>query len=103
MKPAAWRQLVTYCLKCLFYFSISRVHRRLAAAWPPGAYCCLTAVPLPRRCTHRQVTPFLLERIRALTGGKSLDSNIKLVKNNARVRGWMLLAAVPNTGPLLTW
>lgn len=32
-----------------------------------------------------QVTPFLLERIRTLTGGKSLEANIKLVKNNARV------------------
>jgi hypothetical protein len=32
-----------------------------------------------------QVTPFLLERIRALTGGKSLHSNIQLVKNNAAV------------------
>jgi len=32
-----------------------------------------------------KVTPFLLERIRDLTGGKSLASNIKLVKNNARV------------------
>lgn len=32
-----------------------------------------------------QVTPFLLERIRQLTGGSSLEANIKLVKNNARV------------------
>ena len=30
-------------------------------------------------------TPFLLERIRELTGGKSLESNVALVKNNARV------------------
>ena len=34
---------------------------------------------------HTQVTPFLLERIRELTGGASLAANIKLVKNNARV------------------
>lgn len=32
-----------------------------------------------------EVTPFLLERIRELTGGKSLTSNINLVKNNAKV------------------
>lgn len=30
-------------------------------------------------------TPFLLKRIRELTGGKSLESNVALVKNNARV------------------
>lgn len=33
----------------------------------------------------KQVTPFLLDRIFALTGGKSLDSNIALVLNNARL------------------
>lgn len=32
-----------------------------------------------------QVTPFLLERIRDLTGGRSLQANILLVKNNAAV------------------
>ncbi len=32
-----------------------------------------------------QVTPYLLDRIRVLTGGKSLDANVKLVKNNATV------------------
>jgi len=31
----------------------------------------------------KRLTPFLLERIAALTGGDSLDSNIALVKNNA--------------------
>lgn len=31
------------------------------------------------------VTPFLLERIRELTGGASLEANIALVKNNARI------------------
>lgn len=31
------------------------------------------------------VTPFLLEKIRELTGGKSLTSNINLVKNNAKI------------------
>lgn len=37
------------------------------------------------RLAHTQVTPFLLERVRSLTGGKSLQANIALVKNNARV------------------
>jgi pseudouridine-5'-phosphate glycosidase len=32
-----------------------------------------------------EVTPFLLQRIRELTGGKSLTANIHLVKNNAAV------------------
>jgi hypothetical protein len=32
-----------------------------------------------------QVTPFLLERIRATTGGASLQANIALVKHNAAV------------------
>ena len=31
------------------------------------------------------VTPFLLKRIAELTGGASLESNIRLVKNNAKV------------------
>lgn len=35
--------------------------------------------------SHPQVTPFLLERIRQLTGGKSLEANVKLVKHNAAV------------------
>ncbi|KAL6753496.1 pseudouridine-5'-phosphate glycosidase [Haematococcus lacustris] len=38
-----------------------------------------------RHVTGSQITPFLLERIRDLTGGRSLDANIKLVKNNAAV------------------
>lgn len=33
----------------------------------------------------RDVTPFLLERVTQLTGGKSLAANIALVRNNARL------------------
>ena len=33
----------------------------------------------------KAVTPFLLQRIFALTGGRSLDANIALVLNNARL------------------
>jgi pseudouridine-5'-phosphate glycosidase len=35
--------------------------------------------------TGKRVTPFLLERINTLTGGRSLASNIALVKHNAEV------------------
>jgi len=34
--------------------------------------------------TGKQVTPFLLSRIKQLTAGRSLATNIALVKNNAR-------------------
>ncbi|XP_069823709.1 uncharacterized protein [Dendropsophus ebraccatus] len=33
----------------------------------------------------KEVTPFLLSRVNEITGGKSLDSNIALIKNNAKV------------------
>ena len=33
----------------------------------------------------KAITPFLLARIKDLTGGDSLDSNIQLVLNNARL------------------
>lgn len=35
--------------------------------------------------TGKKVTPFLLDRIKNITDGKSLDSNIELVYNNAKV------------------
>jgi pseudouridine-5'-phosphate glycosidase len=35
--------------------------------------------------TGKDVTPFLLGKVKELTGGKSLDSNIELIKNNAVV------------------
>lgn len=33
----------------------------------------------------KEVTPFLLDRVKELTGGKSLETNVALVKHNARV------------------
>ena len=33
----------------------------------------------------KETTPFLLARIKDITGGDSLDSNIQLVYNNARL------------------
>ena len=35
--------------------------------------------------TGKEVTPFLLARVKELTGGDSLEANIALVKNNARL------------------
>ena len=43
--------------------------------------------------TGKAVTPFLLARIRELTGGRSLEANIALVKHNAAV-GAQLAAAL---------
>lgn len=42
----------------------------------------------------KAVTPFLLSRIKALTGGRSLVTNIALVKHNARI-GALLARAMP--------
>ncbi len=36
-----------------------------------------------KRITGKAVTPFLLDKVKTLTGGKSLEANIALVKNNA--------------------
>ncbi len=52
----------------------------------------------PHLASVPQVTPFLLERIRTLTGGKSLEANIKLVKNNARVGAAVAVALAGITG-----
>jgi len=38
-----------------------------------------------RKIAGKEVTPFLLERIAELTGKKSLEANIALVKNNAKL------------------
>jgi pseudouridylate synthase len=41
----------------------------------------------------KAVTPFLLARIKAMTGGRSLATNIALVKHNAEVGAKLALAA----------
>ncbi|XP_054845116.1 uncharacterized protein LOC129336129 isoform X2 [Eublepharis macularius] len=38
-----------------------------------------------RRITGKELTPFLLQRVNELSSGKSLNSNIALIKNNASV------------------
>ena len=35
----------------------------------------------------KEVTPYLLSKIVELTSGKSLESNIALIKNNAKLAG----------------
>ncbi len=45
----------------------------------------------------KEVTPFLLARIVELTGGRSLEANIALVKNNARLAA--RIAAALSAGP----
>lgn len=38
-----------------------------------------------KRVGGSEITPFLLERVRQLTGGRSLEANIRLIKHNAAV------------------
>ncbi|CAM0144548.1 unnamed protein product [Urochloa decumbens] len=38
-----------------------------------------------KRIIGNAITPFMLERVKELTGGSSLEANIALVKNNARL------------------
>jgi pseudouridine-5'-phosphate glycosidase len=45
-----------------------------------------------RGITGKAVTPFLLSRIKALTGGRSLATNIALVKHNAEVGARLAIA-----------
>ncbi len=47
-----------------------------------------------KRLSGNQITPYLLGRIRELTGGASLDMNIRLVKNNAVVGTAIAVALV---------
>ena len=47
-----------------------------------------------RQLRGHEVTPFLLARMRELTGGKSLETNIRLVKNNAAIGARIAAALV---------
>jgi pseudouridine-5'-phosphate glycosidase len=46
-----------------------------------------------RGITGKRTTPFLLAEIAEQTGGRSLEANIQLVINNARVAAWIAVAA----------
>ena len=72
-----------------------------AAAMPSDEIDTLTRQALEEAAaqgiTGKAVTPFLLARIKALTGGRSLATNIALVKHNAEV-GARLALALANEG-----
>ena len=57
-----------------------------------GALASALAEAAERNVRGRAVTPFLLERIRALTEGKSVFSNLALLAHNARVAGQLAAA-----------
>jgi pseudouridine-5'-phosphate glycosidase len=84
--------------------------RVLRAAWETGTRGIVVAVPPPRdldgaeEMTQRAVrelagvagsavTPRLLARMAELSGGRSLDLNVELVVNNARVAAQVAAAA----------
>ena len=46
----------------------------------------------------KEITPYLLGRIVELTDGKSLEANIALVKNNARVAAEVAVALAAEFG-----
>ncbi|MBP0593354.1 pseudouridine-5'-phosphate glycosidase [Paraburkholderia sp. LEh10] len=67
-----------------------------AAAMPSAEIDALTRQALAEAASQgiagKAVTPFLLARIKALTGGRSLATNIALVKHNAEVGARLALA-----------
>jgi pseudouridine-5'-phosphate glycosidase len=50
-----------------------------------GAIDQAVAESVKKGVKGKETTPFLLARIQELTGGESLESNIALVLNNARL------------------
>lgn len=100
---------------------IARAHRMRAALGLPGGQLVANPIPpeaeIPRAelapfiatalaeaeaqgIAAKAVTPFLLQRIFELTGGRSLAANIALVLNNARFAAAIAraLAALPKAG-----
>jgi len=47
-----------------------------------------------KKLRGKAITPFLLERVKTITGGKSLISNIELIKNNAKVAAQIAVAMI---------
>jgi len=83
--------------------------RSIRAAWATGSRGIVIAVPPPqelegaedlarqaaeelREVSGREVTPRLLARMAELSGGRSLDLNVELVINNARVAARVAMA-----------
>ena len=71
-----------------------------AYAMPPREIDAITQQALDEAAqqgiTGKAVTPFLLSRIKALTGGRSLATNIALVKHNAEVGARLAMALARN-------
>jgi pseudouridine-5'-phosphate glycosidase len=59
-----------------------------------GALHTAVAEAEARRIQGRAVTPFLLDRMRALTGGDSVRANVALLRHNARVAAGLAVAGV---------
>ena len=51
-----------------------------------------------QRITGKAITPFLLSRVNQITGGQSLDANIQLVLNNARLAAAVAVAYASQPG-----
>jgi pseudouridine-5'-phosphate glycosidase len=106
------------CASPLRLDAASQIAAALTAHWAlPNAGGALIANPIPagdaleyreieeiigravqeaenRGIQGKEVTPFLLARIVELTGGASLEANIALVKNNARLAAEIAAAVV---------
>ena len=89
--------------------------RVLRAAWDTGSHGIVVAVPPPaeldgaEEITQRavaeltdaagpQVTPRLLARVAELSGGRSLDLNVDLVANNARLAALVAVSLTSTRG-----
>jgi pseudouridine-5'-phosphate glycosidase len=76
-----------------------------AAAMPREEIDAMTAQALAEAAqqglTGKALTPFLLDRIQALTGGRSLATNIALVQHNAEVGARLALALAAGAQPKL--
>lgn len=74
----------------------------LEAELPRAEIDALTAQALAEAAaqgvTGKAVTPFLLARIKALTGGRSLATNIALVRHNAQVGARLAVALAHDRG-----
>jgi len=57
----------------------------LLLAGSPGGFAAAQAEADAQGISGKAVTPFLLGRIVELTGGRSLATNIALVRNNAKL------------------
>lgn len=55
-----------------------------------------------QQVTGKRITPFLLERIRQLSGGESLETNIQLVLNNAVLGAQLAVAYAEESNRQLT-